>query len=180
MAVERIKRVRMLEISRGSECLNVSSILTLLIAALLVGCSAASGDDRVVPSISVELTRRPQAVEVRGLDRATLRRLGQLKPDDSAWPRRVAVYVEGGTFDSAPTPPVIGRYSVSGNRVRFEPRFPFAEGVAYRVVVDTTGPRGNASGARLTHRFALPSVARARTTRVTGVYPSATRLPSNL
>ena len=119
-------------------------------------------------------------VEVRGLDHATLQRVGQLKPDDSAWSARMAVYVEGGTSDSTPTPPIIGRYSVSGDRVRFEPRFPFAEGVAYRVEFDTTRLRGRASGGLLTHRFALPSVARARTTRVTGVYPSANRLPSNL
>jgi hypothetical protein len=32
----------------------------------------------------------------------------------------------------------------------------------------------------LAHRFALPSIARARTTRITAVHPSSSRLPSNL
>src|SRR4030095_14901395 len=77
-----------------------------LLGAILIGCGAASADDRASPKISVELNRTPQVVEVRGLDHATLRRLGQLKPNDSAWSRRVAVYVEGGTYDSTPTPPV--------------------------------------------------------------------------
>jgi hypothetical protein len=141
-----------------------------LIGAILIGCSAS-------PEIAVELNRTPQRVEARGLDRATIRRLERLQPNDSTWSGVVAVYVDGDASDSARTPPVLGRYSASGDRVRFEPRFPFAAGVAYRVEVDTTGSRG---GPVLTHRFELPSVARARTTRVTGVYPSAGRLPSNL
>jgi len=158
-----------------------------LIAALAVGCRAASADDRASPEIAVELNRTPQAVEVRGLHRATVRRLERLTPNDSTWSGLVGVYVDHGSADGGQTPAVIGRYVASGDRVRFEPRFPFAEGVAYRVVVDTAGLRDGGSAVRLapqrgvlTHRFALPPVARARTTRVTGVYPSATRLPSNL
>ena len=162
--------------------MKVSSNLTLLIlliaavGAILTGCDAASTDDRSSPEITVELNRTPQTVEVRGLDRATIRRLERLEPNDPTWSGVVAVYVEGSGSGSARTPPVIGRYSASVDRVRFEPRFPFAAGVAYRVEVDT-GVRG---GAAVAHRFALPPMARARTTRVTGVYPSATRLPSNL
>ena len=157
-----------------------------MIAALAVGCTAASADDRSAPEIAVELNRTPQAVEVRGLGRATIRRLERLEPNDSTWSRWVAVYVERTAVDTVSTPPVIGRYTVSGDRVRFEPRFPFAEGVAYRVVVDTAGLRREAGlqlasrRGLLTHRIAIPSVARERTTRVTGVYPSAGRLPSNL
>ena len=163
--------------------MKVSSNLTLLIlllaavGAILTGCGAASADDRSSPEIAVELNRTPQIVEARGLDRATIRRLERLQPNDSTWSGVVAVYVDGDSSDSAGTPPVLGRYSASGDRVRFEPRFPFAAGVAYRVEVDTTGSR---RGPVLTHRFELPSVTRARTTRVTAVHPSAGRLPSNL
>jgi hypothetical protein len=164
--------------------LNVSSILTLLI--FLMACVPASADDRAAPEIAVELNRTPQTVEVRGLDRATVRRLERLKPNDSTWSRWVGIYVDGKASDSPRTPPVIGQYFASGGRIRFEPRFPFAQGVTYRVVVDTAGLRNDAASplaprrGLLTHRFALPSVPRARTTRVTGVYPSAGRLPSNL
>jgi len=158
--------------------------LSLIGAALLLGCSAASGEDHVAPHIAVDLTRTPQAVEVRGLGRTAARRLQRLAADDSTWPTFVAVYVERGATDTASVPPVIGRYVASGDRVRFEPRFPFAAGVAYRVDVDTAalgGPEPRAArSAPLTHRFALPSVTHARTTRITGVYPSVDRVPSNL
>ena len=111
------------------------------------------------PDVSVELSQRPQVVEVRGLERASIRSLERLPPNDTTWPRFVAVYVEGTAGDSASTPPVIGRYAASSDRVRFEPRFPFAEGVAYRVEVDTAMvARGGAATsstvtrpARLTH-----------------------------
>jgi hypothetical protein len=141
----------------------------------------------------VDTAKSPHAVEVRGLARSTVRRLERLAPNDSSWPAYVAVYVERPSSDSAAaggvsrTPPVIGRYVASGDRVRFEPRFPFAEGVAYRVEVDTVAlTRGRAAAADsstaapLVQRFELPAVARARTTRVTAVHPSSSRLPSNL
>jgi len=154
-------------------------------AALLVGCSAASGDERAAPHVAVDLARAPQAVEVRGLGRTAARRLQRIAPNDATWPRLVAVYVERSGTDSASTPAVIGRYVVSGDRVRFEPRFPFAAGVSYRVEVDTSalrrGPEpGAMRAAPLAHRFALPTVTHERTTRITGVYPSVARVPSNL
>jgi len=156
----------------------------LIDAALLVGCSAASGDDHAAPRIAVDRARAPQVVEVRGLSRATASRLQRLSPSDSAWQSLVAVYVDRGVADTASTPAVIGRYVISEGRVRFEPRFPFAAGVAYRVEVDTSalGDRepGGAQNALLTYRFALPAESHARTTRVTGVYPSVARVPSNL
>ena len=156
----------------------------LIDAAVLVGCSAASGDDHAAPRIAVDLTHAPQVVEVRGLSRATATRLQRLAPDDSTWRRLVAVYVDRGAQDSTSTPAVIGRYGVSEGRVRFEPRFRFTAGVAYRVEVDTSalGDRepGGAQNALLTYGFALPAENHQRTTRVTGVYPSAARVPSNL
>ncbi len=164
------------------------AVCLLFGAALLAGCGAAGAADRGAPEIAVELTRTPQAVEVRGLDRAAVRRLARLAPNDSLWPALLAVYVERSTVDSGATPPVIGHYVALADRVRFEPRFPFAAGVAYRVEVDTTAISGGASAPAshavgrtpLTHRFAVPAVTHARTTRVTGVYPSSGRLPSNL
>jgi len=132
---------------------------------------------------------RPRVVEVHGLDRSALSRLRLLAPNDSNWTRLVAVYVERGAGDTASsraptsTPPVLGRYSVSGDDVRFEPRFSFTEGVRYRVEVDSAAlgdPARPASSKLLLHRFAIPPVARARTTRVTGVFPSSAALPSNL
>jgi hypothetical protein len=149
---------------------------------LVAACAGPGSADR--PSITVDLQGRPQVVEVRGLSRATLRRLQRLPPNDSAWSTVFAVRVEQGDADTGRTQPVIGRYVTSDSRVRFEPRFPFANGVSFRVDVDTAAmarPAGKtASTPLLTHRFALPSVERPRTTRVVAVHPSGARLPSNL
>ena len=174
--------------TRSESFERARTTLTLLIcagAAIIAGCSAASADDRAAPDIAAEPAHAPKWVEVRGLDRTAAQRLRHLAPDDSVWPRLVAVYVERSATDTASTPAVIGRYVVSGNRVRFEPRFPFAAGVSYRVEVDTPalrrGPEPGATRATpLTYRFALPSVTRDRTARITGVYPSVARVPSNL
>ena len=153
--------------------------------ALLVGCSAASGDEHAAPHVVVELAHTPQSVEVRGIGRTAARGLQRLAPNDPTWPRLVAVYVDRGATDSASTPAVIGRYIASGDRVRFEPRFPLAPGVSYRVEVDTSAlirrlEPGAARAPPLTHRFALPAVTHERTTRIVGVYPSVARVPSNL
>ena len=165
----------------NTESHPIRSILTLL----FLGCSVASGDDRAAPRVAVDLTHTPQVVEVRGLSRATASRLRRLAPNDLVWQRLLAVYVDRGAADRTSTPVVIGRYVMSEGRVRFEPRFPFAPGVSYRVEVDTAAlgrglDAGSARAAPLTQRFALPAVRHARTTRVTGVYPSVARVPSNL
>jgi hypothetical protein len=165
----------------------------MLLGAAIVGACVGERSSDTPLVVVVDTAKAPHAVEVRGLPRSAVRRLERLAPDDSGWPAFVAVYVERPASDSAApagvsrTPPVIGRYVVSGNRVRFEPRFPFAAGVAYRVEVDTfaLARRGASAAGRtprlaLVQRFELPSVARARTTRVTAVHPSSARLPSNL
>ena len=175
-----------LGMSKGSGSFDLVQMTPtpLIWVAMLVGCGVASGDDRAGPRVAVDLTRTPQVVEVRGLSRATANRLQRLAPNDSTWLRLVAVYVDRGAEHSASTPAVIGRYGVSEGRIRFEPRFRFAAGVAYRVEIDTSalGDRepGGPQSASLTYRFALPAENHERTTRVTGVYPSVARVPSNL
>jgi len=146
-------------------------------ATLAIGCDD-TGRGAEKPGISVReiLSSRPHAIEVQGLP-PTTRRTDALAPNDSAWRQLVAVYVDQPSRDSA-MPPVIGRYVARGDRIRFEPRFPFAEGVSYRVEVDTA-PAGRAA-ARLVHRFVIPSVNRPRTTRIAGVHPSSAQLPENL
>jgi hypothetical protein len=114
------------------------------------------------------------SVEVSGLSRALTRRLSGLPPNDSAWSRALAVYVE-----QPGAPPIIGRYALAGGRLRFTPRFPFTPGVSYRVEVDTSA-RVAPTGTPLIHRFALPATVHARTTRVVGIHPSAPTLPANL
>jgi hypothetical protein len=168
----------------------------MLLGAAVVGACAGEGSSATPFVVAVDTAKSPHAVEVRGLARSTVRRLERLAPNDTNWPAFVAVYVERPASDSAGpgrvsrAPPVIGRYVASGDRVRFEPRFPFAEGVAYRVEVDTvalasgTGnrraPAGGGPMGIVRMRFELPAIVRTRTTRVVAVHPSSSRLPSNL
>ncbi len=151
-----------------------------LLAAVVIGAmSVVACDPRQANEVDGGVVIREMlegeshAVEVAGLSRATTKVLEQSAPNDSAWRSVMAVYVDG--VDSAP-PAIIGRYVSHDGRVRFEPRFPFAEGVSYRVEVDTSEARAP----RVIHRFSIPSVTRARTTRIVAVRPSSSELPANL
>jgi hypothetical protein len=167
-------------------------VVALCAVAFAVGCDSAAG--RASARVAVEVMTRgdTSVVEVRGLDPAAARRLARLAPNDTAWPRLVAVYVEQPSGAATPrepvaTPPVVGRYTAADDRIRFEPRFPVVDGVAYRVEVDTAalaragrGPATRDEAAEpLIHRFARPSVPKPRTTRIVSVHPSLAVLPSN-
>jgi hypothetical protein len=130
-----------------------------------------------VPKVQITTTTTgpEHAVSVSGLSRVTMRTVGKLTPNDSAWPRVLSVHV-----DQRGTPAIIGRYAVTnGSGIRFTPRFPFTAGVSYRVEVDTSALTAT-SDPIVIHRFTLPAVVNARTTRVVGIHPSSTTLPSNL
>ena len=159
----------------------------LLNAAIVLVLAACEPTERQAQAVSVrETLGERHAVEVRGVGRQALQRLGALARDDSTWRRLVIITVDDSTRESGrATPAIIGRYSADDDHVRFEPRFPFDDGVAYRVVVDTAALARGATGAGtnaepLTYRFAIPAVTRPRTTRVTAVHPSAATLPANL
>src|SRR5687768_2088941 len=158
-------------VSRSRRMLRQCST-SVVCAAILSACGRSEDGSDAAARVSVhEVTSGPAPnVEVRGLGRIATRHLSSLAPNDTTWRRLVAVYVERAGIDSGAdagvprNPPVIGRYSASDDRVRFEPRFPFAPGVAYRVEVDTaavarlTSSAGvRPSGAtRLVHGFTLP------------------------
>jgi len=137
--------------------------------------SLACAEPAAKIKIAAVTTGPEHAVEVTGLSRVTMRTAGKLAPNDSAWPRVLAVYV-----DQPRAPAIIGRYAVTnGSGIRFTPRFPFTPGVSYRVEVDTSALTAT-SDPIVTHRFALPATARPRTTRVVAIHPSAATLPANL
>jgi len=173
--------------------------VALLSAAVTFACGgeARHGADASVTVIAN--TAGPSAgVEIAGVSRSALGWLARRAPNDSTWTSLAGVYVERSASDTsagasvvvANTPAVIGRYAVVGDRIHFTPRFPFAPGVAYWVRVDTAALRrlgareapiaATPSAPALVHRFAMDAVERPRTTRVVAVYPSASRLPSNL
>ncbi len=99
----------------------------------------------------------------------------------------VKVHREGKTDD---LPPLLGRYRVDGQVLRFEPRFPLEPGVRYRAEFDPARlqalsplqplDRKPTGAPRLTADFSLPQRATQPTAVVAAVYPSASRLPENL
>jgi len=165
-----------------------------LFGAAFVGACAESRESATAVTVRAVVSGPRHAVDVDGVPPARLRRLTRLTPTDSTWARVVTVYVDDSGRDSASKtsrrPAIIGRAEVVGGRIRFEPRFAFTPGVAYRVVVDTAALARLARGetmtsdsdpeVRLEHRFAVPATAKRATTRVVAVHPSAERLPSNL
>lgn len=165
-------------------------------AALALSCGRFDGGSS--PGVMVSSTiGQHHSVDVLNLPRAAARNLARLAPDDATWSRILAVRVERSPGDSAVIrsnrserlPVVIGKYSVDGAHLRFEPRFPFSAGTAYRAEIDTAALARLAVDSPLdaeptapyvTHYFSIASQTRPRTTRVLGVYPSSTELPANL
>jgi hypothetical protein len=111
---------------------------------------------------------RPVAVEVQGIVAATPRR----DAADPAWAQTLAVFAEQGAVMDVP--PMVGTWrAVSGNRIRFEPRFPLTRGVRYRAEYRVAG------AAPMISYFALPADTTLPSTTVLNVFPSADVLPEN-
>jgi hypothetical protein len=165
-------------------------------AALALGCGRFDGDGASGITVSSTLGEQP-SVDVRNLPRGAARSLARLAPNDTIWPRILAVRVGRRPADSTlirsdrreRLPVVIGKYIVDGRNLKFEPRFPFSAGTAYRAEIDTAALARLAAGSPVDaepvaplvmHDFTIPSQAKPRTTRVLGVYPSSAELPANL
>jgi hypothetical protein len=89
--------------------------------------------------------------------------------------------VDSGTPDEvAKKPPVAGAWSVKGGALRFEPLFPLAPGVKYRVFLDLGAiPGAKLKGDKLSLGLIVPKPPPGPRVRVLAVYPSANRLPEN-
>ena len=115
-------------------------------------------------------------LKISGWTEAELRELAILGA--GALSRRLAVYTsEAMLADSRPdVPPVAGRFWVQSGSVWFAPRFPFADGVSYSLLV---GSGGDAGGAEV-WEIQRPSPEVSSTTEVVAIYPTAAELPVNL
>ncbi len=99
--------------------------------------------------------------------------------DAGALSRRLAVYpsealTSGG--GKLTVPPVAGRFVVEGGSMCFVPRFPFAGGVRYSLLVGSAGDTERAE----IWEIVRPSPEVASTTEVVAIYPTAAELPVNL
>ena len=165
--------------------------MTLFGAAFIGACTEFQEESATPVTVNAMVTGSQPAVEVDGLTRAGLRHLARLTPTDPTWTRVLGVYVDSDSAANVTRPAIIGRAEVVEGRIRFEPRFAFTPGVAYRVLLDTAALARLAGGetmtsdsdpdvAKVEYRFAIPATAKQATTRVVAVHPSAERLPSNL
>jgi hypothetical protein len=166
---------------------GVVIVALMLAGAYAMEAYAPAGTPRVTATWGMGQDGRPaDAVEILGVSSGVLRQLRARSPSEALWSSAFQVVVERPS-GATPVPHVIGRYAALGDRIRFEPRFPFAPGVAYRVELDQGRLEAIAgvdvSGtnvARVTHRFSVAAAPAAPTTRILAVHPDVDRVPSNL
>jgi hypothetical protein len=168
-------------------------VVLAAVAALLLGMRALPRRARATPRLELVRERFSAAATARGidavgLDAKMLRWLARVPMGDTLWPHvfRVSVAPAGGAIaDVSGLPPVLGEYSIEGDRLRFVPRFPFAAGVQYRAMLnlsDVASRAGSTANAGTISelRFGSPPSVRRRSTRVAGVYPNAAVVPANV
>ncbi len=112
-------------------------------------------------------------LEVRGVDAETLAELAQrdgTPADLRQWRRLLCV---GLPDKDDVTQPMLGAYSVRADALRFEPRFPWKAGLAYRAVLD--------QGETVAHfEFERPAALVNDAPRSLSIYPSSDHVPENL
>ena len=123
----------------------------------------------------------PPAVEITGIDKTTLAALAGAKLTAAEWAQVARLVVDDGTPDEvAKKPPVAGDWSVTATALRFEPQFPLAPGVKYRVFCDPgAAPRAKLKGGAFALAVFIPKPPPGPRVGVLGVFPSANRLPEN-
>jgi len=128
------------------------------------------------------------AVELRGLKPGVLQALRVENWPLERWQQVLPVRIEqGGLFDGLGVPPMLGRYRIAGDALRFEPRYPLEPGFDYQATFQPSAlPEGSGlgsklgSGLSLTARLRLPPRAGLPRASVARVYPSSQVLPENL
>src|SRR5262245_31999798 len=151
----------------------VNPRFSVALSLLLAGCLAVAAEPARGPTIRLERG----VFEVVGLAPEVLTQLGKMPPEKEQWTALFAVYVDG--TGGADRPAILGSYRVEDNLLRFEPRFPPAEGVRYRAVFQPSRLPGAAPNQEpVVAQFAIPKTA-AVPTVVEHVYPSSSKLPEN-
>lgn len=118
----------------------------------------------------------PAAVEVQGLGRTDLVRLEQELRVNADGSRFFPVFAESGDLTATPRvglPAMAGTWRVTGEVLRFEPRFSLVPGVSYRAEYRSL------KGKPLVASFQLPPPDATPMTTVVQVFPSGDVLPEN-
>jgi len=132
---------------------------------------------------SIQLSRDARRVEVLGLDRRALARLGSSTLDTGAWNELFEIYPgESMPASDSGMPAMLGSHRVEDDRIVFTPRFPLVDGLCYTARFNTeqlAEKYGAPAGHAIIATFSLPAAATGAPTRVTAIYPSANELPAN-
>jgi hypothetical protein len=132
---------------------------------------------------SIQLSRDARRVEVLGLDRRALARLGSSALDTAAWNELFEIYPgESMPASDSGMPAMLGSYRVEDDRIIFTPRFPLVDGLCYSARFNTeqlAEKYGAPTGHAIIATFSLPAAATGAPTRVTAIYPTANELPAN-
>jgi hypothetical protein len=156
--------------------LRASASLLSLIACTLPALSAE-------PQVRLVSAKPgdPPAVEVVGIDKAQLAAISEAKLTPAEWAKVARFVVDGGTPEEvAKRPSVAGAWSVTSTALRFEPEYPLAAGVKYRVFCDlSAAPRAKFKGDAFSLPVSIEKPPPGPRVAVTAVYPSASRLPEN-
>jgi hypothetical protein len=149
-------------------------MLALVVLFAHAASSPTSAADSVERRADINITPAAQpdaAIEVTGLDAKTLTQFKNIT-DDETWRGVLAVHV--GADRDADQPALLGRYTLTADRLRFQPRFGLRRGLTYRVSFHAPDAEP------LTRTFTIPDAPRAEATRIAAVYPSSSQLPENL
>jgi len=123
------------------------------------------------------------AAEVSYLDLEALDRLQRSRPTLEEWQEILAVYA-GGEEPAPDATAVLGTYSISGDTLRFTPRFPPMTTQSYVARYDGAALLKRVGGRVRNERKTVVitgwSSAAPGDTRVVHVYPTSDRLPANL
>jgi hypothetical protein len=115
----------------------------------------------------------PPVVEVQGLPETFAVEFSRLSTKERVQIFRVVV--GGGTeMELLARPPLAGTYSLSEGRIRFVPQFPLVPGRDYVAILRA---EPNAKQIRVT--LAMPKPPPGQRVAITGIHPSASRLPEN-
>jgi hypothetical protein len=121
------------------------------------------------------------SVDLQHLSGEAIRQLQHAEPSVAQWQRAFPVLVDdtGSPADVA-LPPVLGRYELLPDGVRFTPRYPPTKGLKYRASADLSALLGDNHSAPSSLAFSLPREPTVLSTVVDSVFPSSDSLPENL
>ncbi len=117
---------------------------------------------------------------LKGLDAKTCTACKKL--DATAWANVAVVVVANGSEEEiAKRPPLAGKWLADRSQLVFEPRFPLAEGVKYRIQLNEAKILDPASKSELWEiiEISIPKIERYPTAKVVAVYPTRNILPEN-